>query len=214
MPLLLTAIVLMLVMAVGGVFASQVMRTGDAPEADTDTANMSYKVTLQSGLDNAKTDAIKNGVFTSSTAWCPGRTEIAYLTLTNNEFFPVEVDLSLVHINNGFDSYLDYALLLPGQTLKPHQHNAENWNAFETLAVANGAASKLPTSGTLPLLTDKTLNSGESYTFAFAIHMDEGTPDEYQNKSMYFEFGLTVTADYETGVDPTKVTVTETQSGK
>lgn len=198
-PLLVTAVVLMLVMSVGGVFASQVMRTGEAPDPDKDTAHMNYAVTLYDTAANQ--DAIQNGVFRNSTSWCPGRTEIAYLTLTNGEKFPVEVDLSLVNVTNGFDGYLTYALLEPAGDINPHQHNTQNWAAFKQIAQKNGTMPA--TKAELPMM-NKTLAPGETYSFAFAVHMAEGTPDSYQQAEMNFEFGMTVTADFAAGADPSK----------
>ena len=73
-PLLVTAVVLMLVMSVGGVFASQVMRTGEAPDPDKDTAHMNYAVTLYDTAANR--DAIQNGVFRNSTPGAPAERKL------------------------------------------------------------------------------------------------------------------------------------------
>ena len=200
MPLLLTAIVLMLVMAVGGVFATQSVQLDNKGEHSVEQA---YNVTLTRKEGDKTINVLTDGVFTEPIAWCPGRTEIVYLTLTNNEAFPVIVELSLVGNKNEtgakhLNDYLTYAL----REYNPNETQPANWIAFCEGEVVMGT---MPQAGvTKNMLTLNPMGTGETNarTYAFAIHLDEATPDDYQEAEMSFSFNMTVKSNYKPSFDP------------
>lgn len=195
--ILLAAFVLVLggMWALRGTFASMVNYSGNKEEL---TGNR-YAVELQYWNSSDYVSLLGDNAqqpFTDGSAMCPGRSEIAYLQLTNNEKFPIDTILSLDVASSGFDSTISYAVL-EGDWVNNPDHPA-SWSKFA--AQANG--SKVLSVAKHELLKLKPLAAGETRCLAVCIHMDESATSAYQNKRMEMKFDLRMNADYEPGVVP------------
>lgn len=188
-------------LALNGTFATQVDYTGE-------------KTVLGNGQEfNVSLEYFKDGEYVSlfdvaqpfsdSSKWCPGRSEIVYLRLSNKEQFPVSCSLTLNVKENGFDEQLQYAIL-PGNLLADGAVHPASWSEFVQATEKNAAVL---TQGKHQLIEEKTLlNPGEpnDQYLALCIHMNEGADSSYQNKKLSMNFSLLLDANYEPGSEPTK----------
>lgn len=150
-----------------------------------------------------------SAALTDDMLWCPGKTEIVYLKLTNNELFPVGCSLKLNVTTNDFDDMFTYAVI--EEDLKSASDHPGNWTGFcraasktGTLRVGehnlrNGDPEKHEDTILLP--------KGSSHCMAVAIHMSEQATSAYSSskndeKTMNFEFVLQVNANFEPGETP------------
>ena len=217
---LLSAIVIVMamgVMLVGNTFANQVDYT--STETSLDSVDGYKDKNYSVALDYTRTrngeynNSMLNGgvaAFNQSTLWCPGRTEIVYLKLTNTERFATSCSLSLDVGASGFDNTLTYAVI---DNLESNStSHPTNWLNFETIAANAQRDTEEVKTGTLtgntayPLLYRELLATNETHYLALAIHMDEGADSTYQGKTMNLEFTLTVDADYKPGETPAPAT--------
>jgi len=147
-------------------------------------------------------------VFSDSTYWCPGRTEIAYLKLKNNEEFTVNCTLTLEVENSTFGDTLSYAVIKDDLSAKGENHPA-NWKQFKEKADVSGVLSS-NANGTVSHkllekqeLSFKNANDGEDeYVLAVAIHMDEKATSQYEEAEMKLYFKLQVDANFAAGTTP------------
>lgn len=195
--ILLAAFVLVLggMWALRGTFASMVNYEG----GEEKLAGKQYNVALQYWNGSEYVSLLGDNAqqpFTDGSAMCPGRSEIAYLQLTNNEKFPIDTILSLDVASSGFDSTISYAVL-EGDWVNNQEHPA-SWSEFSDRA--NG--SKVLSVAKHELQKLEPLPAGETRWLAVCIHMDENATSAYQNKRMEMKFDLRMNANYEPGVDP------------
>ena len=185
-------------LALNGTFATQVDYTGE-------------KTVLGNGQEfNVSLEYVKDGEYVSlfddaqpfsdSSKWCPGRSEIVYLRLSNKEQFPVKCSLTLNVNENGFDEQLQYAIL-PGNLLADGAVHPASWSEF---VQATEMSAAVLTQGKHQLIEGKTLLNPDVQYLALCIHMNEGADSSYQNKKLSMNFSLRLDADYEPGSEPTK----------
>ncbi|MBE5813682.1 MAG: hypothetical protein E7320_00560 [Clostridiales bacterium] len=195
--ILLAAFVLVLggMWALRGTFASQVNYNG--PEEKLIGSRYAVELQYWNGSDYVSLlgDNAQQP-FTDGSAMCPGRSEIAYLRVTNNEKFPIDTILSLDVTASGFDSTISYAVLEGDWVNNPNQ--PASWSEFATKA--NG--SKVLSVAKHELLKLEPLAAGETRWLAVCIHMDESATSAYQNKRMEMKFDLRMNANYKPDEDP------------
>ena len=142
--------------------------------------------------------------FPEDAFWCPGRTEIAYLRLVNNEEFVVRCTVDLDVLASTLGKELDYAVLNGNHTIGLPT-NVTNWQSFLTAAEDNGKSGDL-TQGKKNLLaaveipakdTDNDLTNDKNFVdFALAIHMDEQAGNENKKSAVQIYFDVTTDAYY------------------
>ena len=187
------------VMLIGGTFAWGV-NYAENDQAEELTGNQGYHVDLQYRMKDSEYASLigtNAAAFTSDMLWCPGKTEIVYLKLKNEEAFPVDCTLSLYVTNTGFDNTLTYAVI---EELTPSsEDHPKNWSEFKDMANGDTVLSQ----GNHTLFTRQPLapSSGE-YDLALAIHMAEDASSDYQRAEMYFNFKLQVEANFGPGATP------------
>ena len=207
---LLAAILLIMISglaALGVTFSSQITYTGDETLVE---AGKDYNVAVEyihSNNYNAKNLIYKNlltaAVFTDVSTFCPNRTEILYIRLTNSEAFPVNYTLSLRVKENGFGNTMTYAAL-QGQNLLADQKKLHpaSWQDFLTSANAAPRVLSINTGDQLHPVAEKVLlGPGETTHLALAVHMDQEAGNEYQSKDLKMHFVVRFDADYNPG-DP------------
>lgn len=227
---LLSAIVIVMamgVMLVGNTFASDVDYT--EPEVELRNVegyeNTDYNVVLKFSKSKGNSTYTpmnaNNHAFDNSTLWCPGRTEIVYLEVVNQEEFPVDFTLSLkkadIEGERSFGSTLSYAAIDDDLKNKNMNQHPTSWLTYkstaENLVKAEDEKDKENTErvGTLTgehcLLYREPLNSpGAAHYLALAIHMDEKADSNYMNAVMDLQFVLTVEANFKPGETPAPAT--------
>jgi hypothetical protein len=184
-------------LAMNGTFATRVEYTGDKTVLDN---SKNFAVSLEYIKDGRYVSLFGDAQpFSASTKWCPGRSEIVYLKMCNNEQFPVNCTLALNVAENGFDEQLQYAILPADLSSGEVQHPA-SWSEFVQATQKNATVLA---QGAHLLMDEKTpLNPGETKCLALCIHMNEGADSSYQNKKLSMDFSLRLDADFEPGVDP------------
>jgi len=195
---------------VGGTFATDVDTSDPAQKNDISNGTdvLSYKVGFDyydgqnytsllpanQPVSNANTS---ENTFAKDMFFCPGRTEIVYLKVTNNEEFPVKCHVSLNVANTGFDSTLSFAAVNANADLVTGPMPA-SWDAF----VKQAGSQKVLSKGAHALVSDRVLGPRESCYVAVAIHMEEHASNDYMNKSLDMSFSLRIYAKYRTGARP------------
>lgn len=198
----LVILLAVLVIACGGLFALNGTFAGQVTYDDE-------QVVLTDGNFNVDLEYLSGGSYVSlfsgnaqpfpeSSKWCPGRSEIVYLKLSNAEAFPVECSLSLKVKDNGFDDVISYAViteeLVPGSEAHPG-----SWADF----VSRAADSAAVLADGIHQLTDlQLLMPGDKCYIALCMHMSEEATSQYQNKQMNLQFALRTNANYQPGANP------------
>lgn len=195
--LLLILIVLVCgTLVLGGTFATQVNLTGTEEPLAQGT---DFNVTVMSNTGSGKTPLMYDGaILTDSVAWCPGRTEILYLEITNDEAFPVQVTFSMDMGLSALGDVFTYAVIPQDLKAAGAQHPA-NWAAFLSASSVSGAMSP---GASIPLVSKAALAPGQTHCLALAVHMNETATSAFQNKAMDLTFSLRVDADYTPGATP------------
>ena len=186
------------VILLGNTFANGVDYT-KTPQTAVE-ADKNYNINLNSYNKQGLTaNIIQNGVenasanFTEGMFWCPGRTEIIYLELKNNEAFPTSNTLSLNISDSTLKNVLSYAVNLG---MKATDDLPDNWKAFLDKATTSGDFAN----GPYTLANQLHLAKDESVYIAVAIHMDENAGNAYQNQTMNLQFTLQTDANFTPGV--------------
>lgn len=187
------------ILAINGTFASNVNYNSPKTELDS---SQNFNVSLEY-LKDGKYVSLFGDVqpFSDSSKWCPGRSEIVYLKLSNNELFPINCTLALNVNETEFDDQLQYAILPVNLFADAAQHPA-SWREFVQAAKNN---AEVLSQGTHHLINEKTmLNPDENNAqyIALCIHMNEDADSSYQNKKLSMNFSLRLDADFEPGYDP------------
>ena len=187
------------VMALGGTFAAQVNKSDGLNEqyiANNDN-NLNYNIALTyHTLDNDTEQPFLTSAPFSHTPWCPGYTKLIYLTIKNNEAFPVECILTIDDGNSKLGEVMSYAVVHNPAT------SYSSWSAFKTSegCIVGHLSDANPTVFNYP--ANSPLAAGQTATYALAIHMDEDASNDYQKLTMDMKFKLVLNADYSTGYDP------------
>lgn len=205
---LLSAIVIVMamgVMLVGNTFANRV-EYGDNG-SDPLATNEDYHVYLKySKNKNADSDEYimmddTHHAFDASTLWCPGRTEIVYLEVVNNEVFPVDFSLSLNRTDEAgkqnFGNTLTYAVIDNYPDYAKESGHPTKWTEFRNAA---GTLTGTLTGNHELLIREPLATYGAKHHLALAIHMDENADSDYMDAVMNLSFNLTVEANYKPGV--------------
>lgn len=194
--------------AMGSTFAGQVNYDDDMVVLNTNKNVMTYKVDIEcydpsaTGNDPYVLSLMTNAdVFTGNNVyWCPGKTEIVYLRITNNEKFPIDCSLDMNVEESGFDNVLSYAVIPEDLKTGTVTHPA-NWREFMGAATVNGTLTVGSEDKNL-LFENAPIEAGGVRYYAVAMHMDEKATSEYQGKTLEMTFDFRVNANYETGDTP------------
>ena len=197
----------------GNTFATQVDKTSEKETAYTGADSYDVDIAYYTGKDAAgnpqyQSLKTKDATFSQGMIWCPGRTEIAYIKITNHELFPVEcapILVTTVPENESVELGNVLKFAVKNGLATPAAMNAANWQAFLSQAEVSGklTAGKYPT--LKPVNNQQAmypLAPNESACFALAIHMDETASDIYQEAALDLQIILDVDANYKPGVDP------------
>lgn len=186
------------VTALSGTFATGVNKIGEPEYYDTP-----FTVTLEyydywNELQGYKA---LDKVFDQTFPWCPGRTEVLYLKLTNGEKFPVECGLTMAAGKSELNDVFTYAVLKNLQ--RNDTNHPQDWDNFKSSIVYEviQPESKM-TQGDLLAYPLTVLNAGETVYFAVGLHMSESATNEYANKQLPLTFNLRINADFEPGFIP------------
>lgn len=182
--LLALALLSLSMVALGGTFASTVNKEGTEEQSSTD-----YRVIVTCRDSKGQSVNLFSGspVLTEQTFWCPGRTEILYLDVTNNESFPVECILNLTVDDNEFGQMMEYAVINGNEY-------PNNWSDFEKKSQKSSVLNTNTTYEIFNFPASAPLTGGPHH-FALAIHMSENATNEYQEKTMQLTFDLRINAD-------------------
>lgn len=187
------------VTALSGTFASTV----DYNTEKEDVAeNKSYNVDVQYVHSNSSSteyaDLLSTTAFSDSSKWCPGRTEIIYLKLTNKEAFPINCTVDLNVTESEFDSVLSYSVMEDDLLSNNKENHPTSWADYVEKANQQ-PKPKVLSKGKHTLLEKETLIGNDPCYLALAIHMDENATNDYENKVMKMNFSLRFDADYAPG---------------
>lgn len=187
------------ILAINGTFASNV--NYNTPKTVLDSSQ-NFNVSLEYLKDGKYVSLFDDAQpFSDSSKWCPGRSEIVYLKLSNNELFPINCTLALNVNETEFDDQLQYAILPVNLFADDAQHPA-SWREFVQAAENN---AKVLGQGTHHLINEKTMlypDENNAQYIALCIHMNEDADSSYQNKKLSMNFSLRLDADFEPGYDP------------
>ena len=212
-PLLLVltlAILLCGAMALGGTWATNFTAEGTQDTTTYGSDNtLNYNVAVKYGTSATNAYILdfsaNSKPFTNNTLWCPGKTEIVYFQVTNNENFVVQCVMDLFVTENGFDNMIKYAVI--SNDIKTLGNPPASWTEFVEQAV-NSQSSVLQVCSTTdtdiknPVFTvDLAPNASQCY--ALAIHMEELTPNKYQNEALNMNIRFRVNANYIPNETPT-----------
>lgn len=181
--------------ALSGTFATQVSYDSEMKEL----SEKDFYVDLMHLSGDTYTTLLGDGsqAFPDSSFWCPGRSEILYLKVVNNEAFPVDCTLTLDVNNSGFDDVLRYAVindqLIPGD----HSHPT-SWTEF----VSRTDGAKVLKEAVHEIMPQTLLAPNSEVYLALCIHMDENASSDYQNKTLLMNFALRTNANYQPGDIP------------
>lgn len=183
------------ILVMRGTFATQVTYSGNAVELVGDK----FDVALEYLNNNSYVSLFGDtDPFSDASKWCPGRSEIVYLKLSNNEAFPINYTLTLDVTDTQFDDQFQYAVL-PKNLFADNTQHPGSWAEF---VQATNAQAKTLSMGKHELMPEKTQlldgDSGAQY-IALCIHMNEDTDSSYQNKQLAMHFTLRLDADYKPG---------------
>ena len=186
------------VMALGSTFATQVNKSDglDKQYIANNDNNLNYKINLTYHTieDETPKPFLTSAPFTSA-PWCPGYTKVVYLTIKNNEAFPVECILTIDDGDSELGKVMSYAVI------DTPDASYNNWDDFKKdVDRAGHLADENPTVFNYPATSP--LTAGQTATYALAIHMDEEANNTHQNQTMNMTFKLKINADYSTGYDP------------
>lgn len=205
---LMVALIVAGLAVVGGTWATQV-NYAKKETAKPHALKVEYQYLSENNEWTTMNAATKN-VFDGRT-WCPGRTEIIYLKVHNNESVPVDVNLNLYMEANEFAetetmtmAWLTNASL---EELEKEIDKCSNWDDFYKTAVTQSQSKVNGNENTeiiaqVEVLDAKAtkeesvlsgrnrnlVSAGQSYYIALAIHMDESTTSTYAGKTMSVKF--------------------------
>ncbi len=193
-------LIALVVLAVGVTALSGTFATGVNKEDEAVNSGTPFNVTLKyyDYWNEPQDYKALDKVFDQTFPWCPGRTEVLYLKLTNGEKFPVECGLTMVAGESELNDVFTYAVL--NNLQRNDTNHPQDWDNFKSSIVYEviQPESKM-TQGDLLAYPLTVLNAGETVYFAVGLHMSESATNEYANKQLPLTFNLRVNADYEPG---------------
>lgn len=185
----ITAMILCITMLVGTTFSwftDSASNTGNRVEAGVlDVQLLKYDEATNKYEDiSGKTGSIFN-----SDIWEPGKTEVVFLQVKNNDSLAFNYNIVL-NVENGnedpantakLEEVMSYALL-PNVTKEHYDSNSfSSWE--DILQVRDVESDKMPV-GEITAAPYGALKAGESDYFALAIHMDEEAGNAYQGAAL------------------------------
>lgn len=163
-------------------------------------ANNHYNVSIVDCKNPEDSIMSRTDLF-SNIKWCPGRTEILNLEVTNNELFPLMCSLDIkanTTQNRSSDTLFNvfsYAVIEKDENyVQP-----ANWVQFYDLASNKGDLSTDKAS----VFTIPSFAQSAKKSYALAIHMNENASEDYIKQEMAISFDLYIEANYEPGATPT-----------
>ena len=123
----------------------------------------------------------------TATLWEPGKTQLAYLAVSNDGTLAMKYNIIIDVIDRGLAGSLDYAII-DGATAA-NAASLSSWNDVLGAATATGPV----TAGRVTAAPYGMLPAGESDYFLFAVHMREEAGNEYQGKEILFDLALVAT---------------------
>lgn len=185
------------VTALSGTFATGVNYNESETKLEGETNfNVDVQYVHSNSGSTEYADLLTATAFSDSSKWCPGRTEIIYLKLTNMEAFPINCTVDLNVTESEFDSVLSYSVMEGDLLADNKKSHPVNWADYVSKA---GNLSTVLSEGKHTLLDKKTLIGNAPCYLALAIHMDENATNDYENKVMKMNFSLRFDADYAPG---------------
>ncbi len=189
---------------VGGTWATSTslnyMPGETASPLDNDPNKFGYNVKLLYHNGTDYVSAINENVFAEK-LWCPGKTEVVYLRIKNNEPFPVDVSL-VMDRNEAKETKLGEVLTAAWikssttENLKEHVKALGSWNEFCIVATSNNI--QMLTEDVTILENGQNQNviqANQSIDVVLAIHMDESASSEYAALGIELNFILNVNSD-------------------
>ena len=214
---------------VGNTLATGINRNSQADELKGQAGVYNVDISYLAADKHYVSLNVQDGAsFSKDMFWCPGRTEIVYLKITNYEKFIVECSPILSVSKDSTQTanlgdVLTYAVIHNLKTPADLQ-DYSNWDQF--LNAANdpngiGGSGRLSVDDHVAFKTadNKSVmfplaaasvndagkmipaDNGNAY-FALAIHMDEDASNSYQNAKLNLLINLKVDANYKPGADP------------
>lgn len=190
-------------LALGGTFATEetLTLTGEKNQLeDGKNFNVSAEFIHSNNGDAGYTDLLNAPAFHDAAKWCPGRTEIIYLRLTNEEAFPVSATVQMHVTETGFDDVLSYAVIEEDLLANNKAAHPTSWDAYAQKA-GNENVHVLA-KATHTLMDKVTLIPDQPRYLALAIHMDESATSRYEKKDLNMHFSLRYDANYAPGETP------------
>lgn len=108
--------------------------------------------------------------FTGDVYWEPGRTQIAYLKIMNNENASIYAEVVLDVAENDFGTTLEYAVI--NEELLQANHHPADWAEFAAQAKVMGATGTIQLGENI-LFSKRELGANAAQYLAVAIHMRE-----------------------------------------
>lgn len=198
--LLIALIVLAVgVTALSGTFATGVNYNESETKLEGETNfNVDVQYVHSNSGSTEYADLLTTTAFSDSSKWCPGRTEIIYLKLTNKEAFPINCTVDLNVTESEFDNVLSYSVLKGDLLYNNKENHPTSWADYVEKAAPQ--KPKVLSVDKHTLLEKETLPVGNAPCYlALAIHMDENATNDYENKVMKMNFSLRFDANYKPG---------------
>lgn len=143
----------------------------------------------ENGSDYISIDGESYGIFGENVLWEPGATHIAYLAVENKGTLAVKYDVVLSVVGSDLNGALEY-VVIDGANAADNKIDAASW------AELNSDDSAKPLGyGTVKIIENGTILTSDSQTdyFALAVHMKEGSGNEYQNQRIDFDIAVNAT---------------------
>lgn len=176
---------------VGGTWATGALYDGEASDVPQGT---SYAVELKyyDGGNGYVSTAGNDVNYFGNDPWCPGKTQIVYLKVENNEDFAVNATVRLnVGQSTLDDGVMEYAFYTADQSLHDDSSKPSNWNEFKTRAGAG--VGVLKENQSYEMIHQVGLDAAKNAEYiALAIHMKESASNSNQNKSMSLGFSMQI----------------------
>lgn len=197
------------VMALGSTFATTFTPSGNKNTQYESDKTLNYNVEVKYCKNVAEkyasTFSPSETLFTQNVLWCPGKTEIVYFQVKNNENQVVECTMDLFVTKNEFTDVMQYAVVVADYVQNPTTHPAD-WKAFVNATVDKKSKPLLVCSTNDDTVKNPVikvaLEPGATYSYALAIHMSETASNHYKEKELAMNIRFRVNANATPGNTP------------
>lgn len=162
-------------------FTDSITNSGNKIQAGT----LSADLIMYDGTEYISIADRTGSIFNASTTWEPGYTHVAYLGVQNTGSLALNYNIILNITDGGLVGALEYALI-DGATAEDLS-SVTNWEDFKA---QSGAQTGKIMAGKMTVAPNGTLDEvasgvqNETDYFAVAVHMLEGSGNDYQGKSV------------------------------